>query len=167
MSPRLCVVRCGAAALTLLSYAPAAMAQQVSPPGPPPEASLSLELDVVAKALDVAREQIEPSLGASTYKFTRHAIQEQPQGDNAPLNQVLLQAPGVTQDSFGQLHVRGEHANLQYRLNGVQLPEGINVFGQALETRLAQSLSLVTGALPDPDCTNPLHGSPSLDAALP
>ncbi len=49
---------------------------------------------------------------------------------------------------FGQLHVRGDHANLQYRLNGVILPEGINVFGQALQTRLAQSVSLITGALP-------------------
>jgi outer membrane receptor protein involved in Fe transport len=54
----------------------------------------------------------------------------------------------VTQDSFGQLHVRGDHANLQYRLNGVQLPEGINIFGQALETRLAHSIALITGALP-------------------
>ncbi len=30
----------------------------------------------------------------------------------------------------------------------MQLPEGINVFGQALETRLANSVSLITGALP-------------------
>ena len=64
------------------------------------------------------------------------------------MNQLLLQAPGVAQDSFGQVHVRGDHANLQYRLNGVQLPEGINVFGQALETRLANSVALITGALP-------------------
>jgi outer membrane receptor protein involved in Fe transport len=61
---------------------------------------------------------------------------------------VLLQAPGVAQASFGQLHVRGDHANLQFRINGVQLPEGINVFGQALETRLANSVTLITGALP-------------------
>src|SRR5207237_8104372 len=82
------------------------------------------------------------------YPFIRPALENQLQGDKAPLNQVLLQAPGVTQDSFGQLHVRGDHANLQFRLNGVQLPEGINVFGQALETRLANSIALITGALP-------------------
>ena len=29
-----------------------------------------------------------------------------------------------------------------------QLPEGINVFGQALQTRLANSVSLITGSLP-------------------
>jgi outer membrane receptor protein involved in Fe transport len=129
--------------------ASATRAQEPAPAGPPEmQGSLSLDVEVIAQRLDVARERIEPSLGASTYKFTRAAIANQPQGDNASLNEVLLQAPGVAQDSFGQLHVRGDHANLQYRLNGVQLPEGINVFGQALETRLANSVTLITGALP-------------------
>ncbi len=100
------------------------------------------------RQLDIARSEIQPSLGASVYDFGRQAIESQPQGDNQPFNQLLLQAPGVAQDSFGQLHVRGDHANLQFRLNGVILPEGINVFGQALQTRLANSVSLITGALP-------------------
>jgi outer membrane receptor protein involved in Fe transport len=133
-------------ALTLLSTA--ALAQNRPASDALPEASVALDLDVIAKQLDIARNQIQPSLGASVYQFTRPAIENQPQGDNAPLNQVLLQAPGVAQDSFGQLHVRGDHANLQYRLNGVQLPEGIQLFGQTLETRLAHSVALITGALP-------------------
>ena len=54
----------------------------------------------------------------------------------------------MVQDSFGQLHVRGDHANLQYRINGVQLPEGITGFGQVLSPRFAHSISLLTGALP-------------------
>jgi len=116
---------------------------------PAPEGGgVSLDLDVVAKQLDIARQDIQPSLGASVYDFGRQAIETQPQGDNQPFNRLLLQAPGVAQDSFGQLHVRGDHANLQFRLNGVILPEGINVFGQALQTRLANSVSLITGALP-------------------
>jgi hypothetical protein len=122
-----------------------AIAQQAPPP---PEGGLSLDVEVIAKQLDIARQQIEPRLGATVYDFTRAAIETQPQGDNQPLNQLLLQAPGVVQDSFGQIHVRGDHANLQFRLNGVQLPEGINVFGQSLETRLANSVALITGALP-------------------
>ncbi len=105
-------------------------------------------IDVIAQQLDVARLQIQPSLGASTYIFDKAALQAIPQGENAPLNQVLLQAPGVAQDSFGQVHVRGDHANVQYRINGVELPEGLSVFGQALETRFARSISLITGALP-------------------
>jgi outer membrane receptor protein involved in Fe transport len=109
---------------------------------------INLELDVVGRALDLARGEIQPSLGATVYQLQRPNIEAQPQGDNAPANQLLLQAPGVAQDSFGQLHVRGDHGNLQFRINGVQLPEGINVFGQALQTRLADSVSLITGALP-------------------
>jgi outer membrane receptor protein involved in Fe transport len=142
--------RCRMAALALLPLFPAAAQAQTPPPAGPPaaEGSVSLDLDIIAKQLDVARGQIQPSLGASVYEFRRDTIDTQPQGDNAPFNQLLLQAPGVAQDSFGQLHVRGDHANLQFRINGVQLPEGINVFGQALETRLANSVSLITGALP-------------------
>src|SRR5579863_8430311 len=114
----------------------------------PSDAGVSMDLDVVAKQLDIARQQIQPSLGATTYTFSPQSLEDIPQGDNAPLNQVLLQAPGVAQDSFGQIHLRGEHANVQYRLNGVELPEGLSVFGQAIESRFASSLSLITGALP-------------------
>jgi outer membrane receptor protein involved in Fe transport len=106
------------------------------------------DLDVVTKRLDAARSQIESSLGATKYDFNRGALETIPQGDNASLNQVLLQAPGVAQDSFGQIHVRGDHNEVQFRLDGVQLPEGLSVFGQALETRFAHSVSLITGALP-------------------
>jgi hypothetical protein len=130
--------------LTTFFAAGMAMAQET----PPPEGGLSLDMDVVAKQLDIARSNIQPSLGATVYDFSRQVIETQPQGDNQPLNRLLLQAPGVTQDSFGQLHVRDEHANTQFRINGVQLPEGINVFGQALQTRLANSVALITGSLP-------------------
>ncbi len=44
--------------------------------------------------------------------------------------------------------MRGEHNGLQYRLNGIILPEGISVFGQSLDPRLISSLTLITGALP-------------------
>ena len=140
----------GTAAAVVCLFVAVSTPVRAADPTPPPvlETGTSLEIDVIAKALDIARGQIQPSLGASVYTFQKETIENQPQGYNEPLNQVLLQAPGVAQDSFGQIHVRGDHANLQFRIDGVQLPEGINVFGQALETRLAQSVSLITGALP-------------------
>jgi outer membrane receptor protein involved in Fe transport len=103
---------------------------------------------VVTSDLDVAREQIAPSLGAVTYTIGPEQIQSIPGGENAPFQQVLLRAPGVVEDSFGQEHVRGEHANLTYRVNGVLLPQPIATFGQELDTRLIQSVTLVTGSLP-------------------
>src|SRR5690348_12857112 len=103
---------------------------------------------VSAVRLDAARAGIQTQTGASTYTITAKAIQAAPGGDNVQLNQVILQAPDVAQDSFGQLHIRGEHNGLQYRLNGIILPEGIAVFGQTLDPRLIQSMQLITGALP-------------------
>ncbi len=105
-------------------------------------------ITVTAAKLAQARNGIQTQTGASTYTITAKDIQNQPGGDNAQLNSVVLQAPGVAQDSFGQLHVRGEHNGLQYRLNGIILPEGISVFGQTLDPRLAESVRLITGALP-------------------
>lgn len=103
---------------------------------------------VTAERLNEARIGIQSQVGASTYTVTDANIQAQPGGENNLLNQVVLQAPGVAQDSFGQVHIRGEHNGLQYRLNGIIIPEGISVFGQTLDPRFVGSLKLITGALP-------------------
>src|SRR6266436_2888209 len=112
----------------------------------------ALDLAVEAKRLEEARISIQSRIGASTFEFNRQAIETLPQGDNAPLSQLILQAPGVTQDSTGGgfLHVRNEHANVQYRINGIALPDGVSFFGQGggLSPRLASSVELITGALP-------------------
>jgi outer membrane receptor protein involved in Fe transport len=106
------------------------------------------EIQVTAQRLNEARSSIETQTGASTYTIDAEAIAAIPGGQNNQLNQVLLQAPDVVQDSFGQIHVRADHNDLQYRLNGIILPEGISVFSQTLSPWLISSLKLITGALP-------------------
>ena len=144
---RLCLA--APCALTLLLPA-AGSAQPVatSSPGGTGDPDLHIDIDVVSQRLDVARRQIEPSLGATRYEFDERALEEIPQGPNADLNQVVLQSPGVWQDSFGQIHVRGEHGNVQYRIDGVQFPQGLSFFGQALQSRFANTVSVLTGSLP-------------------
>lgn len=99
---------------------------------------------------DAARQTIFAPNGASAFDVNHEAILALPQGDNATLDKVLLQAPGVSQDSAasGDLHVRNEHANVQYRINGIALPDGVSGFGQMLDTSLVGRLTLLTGALP-------------------
>jgi outer membrane receptor protein involved in Fe transport len=106
------------------------------------------EIVVTAQHLDEGRSRIQTQTGTSTYTIDAAAVAATPGGDNTLLNQVIMQAPEVAQDSFGQFHVRGEHNGLQYRINGIILPEGISVFGQSLDPRLISSMSLITGALP-------------------
>jgi outer membrane receptor protein involved in Fe transport len=118
-----------------------------------PAAPPQTEAQVVAgknEKFDEARQNIVAPVGATSYQINHQAIEALPQGNNAPLDKVLLQFPGVTQDSAasGELHVRNEHANLQYRINGIMLPDGVGGFGQILDTGIVGSLALITGALP-------------------
>lgn len=122
----------------------AASADQGSTPPAPDNSSIV----VTAKRLDDARASIQKSLGADSYAITNATIQALPGGDNQQFNQIILQLPGVVQDGFGQFHVRDDHANLQYRINGTILPEGLAVFGQTLSPRLIDQFALLTGALP-------------------
>ena len=101
-------------------------------------------------AAQAQRDQILPKAGANTYTLDKNAIETLPQGDNTTIDRVLLQAPGVSQDSAasGDLHIRNEHANLQYRVNGILLPDGVSGFSQAIDTSLIKSLAVIDGALP-------------------
>lgn len=127
-------------------------ATSASTPSPSPSSSPTTAeanaVNVTSQELDISREAIVPSLGATRYTIGPDRLDSQAQGENAPFNETLLRFPGVARDSFGQLHVRGEHANLQYRIDDVLLPESIPGFGPELATRFADNISLMTGALP-------------------
>ena len=137
----------GGAGMAMAQNAVASPSPSASPTGSPGTATAE-RVVVTSQELDISREQIVPSLGATRYTVGPDRLDSQAQGENAPFNQTILRFPGVAQDSFGQLHVRGEHANLQYRIDDVLLPESIPGFGQELQTRLADNISLITGSLP-------------------
>jgi len=137
-----------AAAVLLLGLQCAARAQTAADAAQPADELALPAIVVTAQHLDEVRSHIQTQTGASTYTVDAATIAQMPAGDNTLLNQVVLQMPEVAQDSFGQFHIRGEHNGLQYRINGVILPEGISVFGQALDPRFVSSMSLIDGALP-------------------
>ncbi len=151
-------VHARAADPTVAQAAPAAPSASASAPtgataNAPAAKGATTQLDRVEvkgtrQRLDEARSSLSPETGSTIYRFDKSDIAKLPLGDATPLNQVLLRAPGVVGDSYGQLHVRGDHANLQYRINGVVIPESISGFGQALDTRFADQVNVLTGALP-------------------
>ncbi len=102
------------------------------------------------RTFNAAQDRIFSKVGANSTEIGRKAIEALPQGDNQPFDKLLLQTPGVTQDSAasGNLHIRNEHANVQIRINGILLPDGISGFGQFLETSFVGKIDVVTGALP-------------------
>jgi hypothetical protein len=141
------------AGTVLLFRASMILAQNATPAAPSSTLSATAtetteQVVVTSQELDISREAIVPSLGATRYTVGPDRLDSQSRGEDAAFNQTMLRFPGVAQDSFGQVHVRGEHANLQYRIDDVLLPESIPGFGQVLETRFADNISLITGALP-------------------
>jgi outer membrane receptor protein involved in Fe transport len=101
-------------------------------------------------AFDQGRANLFTTIGTASDTISHNTIEALPQGANATVEKVLLQTPGVSQDSAasGLFHIRNDHANVQFRINGVMLPDGVTGFGSVLETGLIGSMSLVRGALP-------------------
>jgi outer membrane receptor protein involved in Fe transport len=132
--------------------APATATAAAEPPAPaggptPAQAALQTKMDT----LDQARNNLLPTIGASATTISRAAIERLPQGDNTPIDKVILQLPGVSYDSAvsnPNFHVRNEYGNVQIRINGVVLPEGVSSLGPVLDSNFIGSMSLLTGALP-------------------
>ncbi|MBF6568552.1 MAG: TonB-dependent receptor [Candidatus Binataceae bacterium] len=125
----------------------------VSGTTPPPVAVAMVSLKPLTVAVSAGRLNQMPnrlsSAGNSAYTMTEKNIEQLPAGANTSMSQVLLQMPGVAQDENGQVHIRGAHADLQWRVNGIMLPlDSFSGFGQVLSPSSIRSLSLITGALP-------------------
>jgi outer membrane receptor protein involved in Fe transport len=132
----------------------ASASTRTGPTTPQPNATAVAQAALNAKmtGLDQARDNsLLPKIGASTYTISRQTIEDLPQADNTPIDKVILQMPGVSYDSAvsnPDFHVRNEYANVQIRINGVVLPEGVSALGPFIDTNFVGSMSLLTGALP-------------------
>src|SRR4029077_9007059 len=88
-----------------------------APPPAAPAAPAPVETPEAAAARAVAEKNqflnekrdnnLLNKVGTNLYEMNRAAVDALPQGANTPIDKVLLQAPGVTQDSAasGSLHV--------------------------------------------------------------
>jgi len=130
---------------------------QASPQGGPgianpPNSSSTIVPSIVVTAarLKEARIALFPEVGTTVYTIDQGLINSLGQGDATSFDEVLLRLPGGDKDSkaSGSLHVRDDHGNVQYRIDGVQLPENISGFGQSIDTRFVDKVDFLTGALP-------------------
>jgi outer membrane receptor protein involved in Fe transport len=136
-------------------FKPALKAVQLFPNRPHKPLELVLESEN-ALSLPLSASRIYPQNGlskAGTNKYTLTAkdINNLPLGQATPLNQVMLQMPGVALDQHQEIHIRGEHMGVQYQMNGILLPLDMNTdptFTQLLNAYFVKSVSLIDGVLP-------------------
>jgi len=122
-------------------------------PPTPEQVQMQANQEVVQRTqtLDQRRDGvIMTKAGTSNYELNAGDIQQIPQANAIQLSDLILQFPGVTQDSTsaGDFHIRNEHGNVQYRVNGILLPDGVSGFSQILESSFIGSMRLITGAMP-------------------
>jgi hypothetical protein len=87
--------------------------------------------------------------GTTTSTLSRRDIQQLPGGASKQLNDVVATGQGVTPDNFGAIHVRGNFAGLQLRVDGVQLPPAIqDRLQQLLEPQIVEEARVIVGGLP-------------------
>ena len=130
---------------------PAALRPRVAPaPAAAQPVTPAAQLNAKTGAFDQARSNLYTTIGTTSATISQSTIQALPGGDNQPVEKILLQTPGVSQDSAasGTLHVRNDHANVQYRINGIMLPDGLTGFSSILDASWIGSIALVVGALP-------------------
>ncbi|MBV8771135.1 MAG: TonB-dependent receptor, partial [Deltaproteobacteria bacterium] len=113
------------------------------------ESEQALTLSVTTTRIR-AQNGLSPT-GTNKYTLTSRDITNLPAGEAMPLNQVILQMPGVALDQNQEIHIRGEHMGIQYQMNGILLPLDINTdptFTQLLNAYFVKSVSLIDGVLP-------------------
>ena len=96
------------------------------------------------------RRLIQSSSSTSRTEVNQALIQKLPQGGEISLPKLIsTTSPGVVAGPFGQMFFRGNHGNIQYQIDGVQLPESpSNTLGQAFSPRNIEQMDVITGGFP-------------------
>jgi len=89
-----------------------------------------------------------PKTTSSSSNLDREEIRALPRGDSGSVNELLATQPGFVYDALGNLFARGNHANIQYQIDGVPLPDSVSgIFGGFLSPKFIENMELITGGL--------------------
>ncbi|HVY40679.1 MAG TPA: TonB-dependent receptor [Polyangia bacterium] len=119
-----------------------------------PVEGLALRLDPADGAADhvtfvYAPQALPGRDGTSTATVTRAGIDALPGGTTRSLNDVLATQPGFTRDDQGAVHLRGNFAGLQLRVDGVTLPPSAQThLQQLLDAQVVDRAEVILGGLP-------------------
>lgn len=133
-------------------FEPAQMQVHVSSGG---ETQGDLQLNAVSSGemvveVKAKRKLVQSSSSVSSSEVNQEKIKQLPQGSEISLPKLITSTtPGVVQGPFGQMFFRGNHGNIQYQIDGVQMPESpSNTFGQAFSPRNIDHMEVITGGIP-------------------
>jgi outer membrane cobalamin receptor len=101
-----------------------------------------LVYNVHAKAL-----VINTKSSSSSTEISPKTISALAGSDN--LSKILYTVPGAAQGPFGEVHFRGAHTEITYRVDGVNIPSTVSgSFSDILDPQDIQSIDVMTGGYP-------------------
>ena len=119
--------------------------------GPEQAAPIRLTLAQTEEiALDIVSPlaPIQYKASSETYAVSRKEIEELPRGNNNELHDVLLTIPSAVYGALKQVHIRQDHANLQFRIDGVPIPETVSAtFSDVITPRAWERADIILGGM--------------------
>jgi outer membrane receptor for ferrienterochelin and colicins len=103
---------------------------------------------------DIALEIVSPlpaiqyKASSETYQLSRKDIETLPKGNNNDVYEVLLTVPSVTYGSLKQTHIRQDHANQQFRIDGIPIPDTVSgSFADIVPPRAWERADIILGGM--------------------
>jgi hypothetical protein len=90
-----------------------------------------------------------PPVTGSVATVTRQKLNETPGGEDRPVTDIVATQPGFVVDALGNIYARGNHANIQYQVDGIPVPDSVgSLFAASIPVRLINGLEIYTGGMP-------------------
>jgi outer membrane receptor protein involved in Fe transport len=105
--------------------------------------SVELALEVVAPL-----PPLQYKATSETYSLSRKEIETLPRGNNIDLPDLLATIPSAAQGALKQVHIRQDHANVLFRIDGVPIPDTVSTtFTDVLTPRAWERVDIILGGL--------------------
>ncbi|MBM4121883.1 MAG: TonB-dependent receptor [Nitrospira sp.] len=101
-------------------------------------------------ALDIVSPlpPIQYKASSETYSLSRREIEQLPRGNNNDIDQVLATIPGAAVSALKQVHIRQDHSNLQFRIDGVPIPDTVSTtFADVITPRAWERADIILGGM--------------------
>ena len=91
---------------------------------------------------------IQYKASSETYQLSRKDIEALPKGNNNDVSEVLLTVPSVVYGALKQTHIRQDHANQQYRIDGIPIPDTVSgAFADIVPPRAWERADIILGGM--------------------
>jgi hypothetical protein len=108
----------------------------------------------LSKTKEIALEVVSPlppiqyKASSETYSVSRKEIEALPKGNNNDVYEVLLTVPSVAYGALKQTHIRQDHANAQFRIDGIPIPDTVSgAFADIVPPRAWERVDIILGGM--------------------